>query len=166
MAGDETAQRNWIRSVLGAELPAKTPGPAGNRDNFARQWSAAKSAWIEAVETVDGQISALQAKMKASSDPDFQLIADRGLTALTGNHKTPVMTGIFDVDAAAGEGRGAAAAKLRSAVESFRQHVATDPRIGALDAEARTLFGAEVTIASGISGGLDALARALDAAAG
>jgi hypothetical protein len=161
---DEAARRAWVGRVLGVQLPGGGGSTAlAPNGDFTRRWATAKTAWLAAIESVDAQISALQARMRQSSDPDFQLIADRGLPALTGNHKTPVMVAIREVDAADGEARGAALDELRDAVAAFRTHITSDPRVTVLDAESRSLFGVDVRIAAGIGGGLDALTTALDA---
>jgi len=54
---------------------------------FQENWSVAKQVWLDCLETVNGQLDKVRRQMLASGDPDLKIIADRGLPALTDNHK-------------------------------------------------------------------------------
>ena len=147
-----------------AAAPAATAPrskPANEAERRAR-WAEAKEAWLAAIETVDGQIARVSAQMRASGDAELEQIAERGLPALTGNHKTPVMKALFDVEGSTGEARVKAAAAGRQAIAAFRSHLDSYALLQALDEHAPAAFGAEMTVRQTIGEGLSHLAAALD----
>lgn len=129
---------------------------------FTATWGKASKVWLDCVEAVDGQIEKVRSAMQSSGDPDFAEIADKGMAALTNNHKTPVMVALREVNGARGEQRAAAAKKARVAIESFRNHLVSDDRIGACDEECEAEFGVALNIREEIGRGLDELELALD----
>jgi hypothetical protein len=133
-----------------------------SEQDFEQRWKAAKQAWQACMETIDGQINRVAGQMRASKDPDFQLIADRGLPALTANHKTPVMRALFELDGAQGVARQAAAAKAKAAIAAFRSHVAASAQMKALDEHGQAAFGVALTLRSEINKGLASLDQALN----
>jgi hypothetical protein len=133
-----------------------------SEQDFEQRWKAAKQAWQACMETIDGQINKVAGQMRASDDPDFKLIADRGLPALTANHKTPVMRALFQLDGAQGAARQAAAAKAKAAIAAFRSHVASSAQMKALDEHGQAAFGVALTLRSEINKGLASLDQALN----
>ncbi len=136
-------------------------GAGGNNPEAAKAWTLAKEAWRVAIETVDGQLNKLHSAMIATGDADLKIIADKGLPALTDNHKTPVMRVLFEVDQTQGDARKQAAAKGLAAVTAFRTHITSDPRVKVMDEDAPRAFGSPLTIRQSIGAGLDALEGAL-----
>jgi hypothetical protein len=108
-----------LRQVLDTATSHPPAGPDG--------WPAARAAWQEASDTVDGQIAALQAALRATDDADLHDIAEFGLNAVTANHKVPLMAAIREVDT------GGPRDKLAKLVEAFSTHIATDERVEACD---------------------------------
>src|SRR5262249_37564513 len=98
----------------GKAAPADFPEAAERA--FLSRWDPARDAWRAAIESVDDQISQLQAAMKNSGFPEISAVADAGLNGATGNHKVPVLAAVRDVDSSAGPARLRAILKARPAV--------------------------------------------------
>src|SRR5205085_67651 len=128
-------------------------------------WNRARAEWQRRIEVVDGQIAAVRGRMLAIGTADLKRIAERGLPALTDNHKTPVMRSLVDVAASQGEARAAALAKAAAAVTAFRQHLGSDPMIRVLEENSVTAFGLPLTIRGELGAGLDTLQSEIDAQA-
>ena len=92
---------------------------AGAFDN--KKWTAAKTHWQDAIETVDRQVAALQKELLKTGDGDLKEIAEFGLNGVTGNHKVPLMAAIRDVDGAAPEVRSKAANQALSRDRQVRE---------------------------------------------
>ena len=143
----------------GVSKPAAAAG--GREEEFQRRWTAAKQIFRSSMETIDEQLNKLAGKMRGVNDADFKAIADRGLPALTGNHKTPVMRALFELDGPPGAARVAAAGKAKAAIGAFRSHAASSPQMKTLDEHAQAAFGVATTLRSQIDKGLAALDQAL-----
>jgi hypothetical protein len=135
------------------------PDHAGPKeDTFTQQWQRSFVAFRDAVETVDGQMDGLAAACRQTDDPWLQRIADLGLPAVTGNFKTPLMTACLEVSGASGDKVAAAAAKARTAVANFAQHLATNPQVAGCDGNP---FGVPVSIRATLGPALKSLNDAL-----
>ncbi len=156
----QIAQTAWVQRVLGVKLGdgARTP-TAGD---FRREWQQSLAAWREAIEDVDQQMAALGAACRSTKDPWLVRIAEMGLPAVTGNHKTPLMAACMDVTAAPPDKLPAAAAKAQQAVAAFAQHIATNPQVLGCDANP---FGVKVSIRSTLGLALKSLNDTLRLAA-
>ena len=140
---------------------SSTTATAAGEQEFQRRWAVAKQVWNASMETIDGQINKVAGQMRASDDPDFKLIADRGLPALTENHKTPVMRALFALDGPPSAARLSAAGKAKAAIAAFRSHVASSKQMKTLDQHSQAAFGVALTLESEIMKGLAALDQAL-----
>jgi hypothetical protein len=141
----------WVQRVLGVDV--NTGGqPVSLADAIA--------GWQRALETVDGQIAALQKRLRAAPDPELQQIAEFGLGAMTGSHKVKTQAALLEVQAEAGAGRKAGGAARR--VDAFLAHLASDARVAACDA---SKFGVPMSIRQTLSPALAALQAALHAMA-
>jgi hypothetical protein len=131
------AQDEWVRRTLGITL---------NRDDgldeaelaelgldLTDMWVAAREAFQRATEQVDTQISALQAALRDSDDPDYEEIAEFGLNGLTDNTRVPLQAAILEAKAGTTVELRAAAPKLIKAVAAFRSQLSSDARIEACD---------------------------------
>ncbi|HET6608309.1 MAG TPA: hypothetical protein VFG62_16655 [Rhodopila sp.] len=130
MAATE-AQKNWVVRVLGVKPAGATPSSQGG--NVTERWRAARAAWQDAIETVDGQISALQKVMRDSDDEALEEIAEYGLNALTRNHKVPLMAAMMEIGAGSAESLAKSGAKALAAARAFRTHIESDERVAACD---------------------------------
>jgi hypothetical protein len=134
------AQYEWVQRVLGVRLRGI---PQRNTGEFERQWKQSYAALLEAVEAVDKQMEALGAACRRTKDPWLVRIADMGLPAVTGNHKTPLMAACMEVNSAPRDKLSGAAAKARQAIAAFAQHIATDAQVRGCDTNP---FGVSVSI--------------------
>jgi hypothetical protein len=141
-----------------AELKAAA---AFDEPEFQKQWAAAKRVWIESLETIDQQLDQVRAKMLACGDPKFKIVADLGLPALTENHKTPVMKGVFELNGPPGDARNNAALKTQASILAFRTHLNSSHLIRALDEHSKVAFGVQMTLRAEIAKGLSALEEAI-----
>jgi len=142
------AQRTWVKRVLGVE---RAPPVTGKPD-----LSAALAGWRQALDALDGQISALQAVLRGAPDEDLHEVAEFGLNAMTGSHKVKIQAALMELQSGDANPRkiGAAAAL----VESFMAHIASDKRIAACDANP---FGVALSIRRTLTPALEGLKAAL-----
>ena len=157
-AGGQALDRIEALLRQGYESGALPPPDAGE---FRRVWAGARSAWQQASELVDGQISGLQAVLRSSGDSELKEIADFGLNAITGNHKVRVMAAIRDIDGSKDIPPAPALGKAEKAITAFAAHIASDPRVAACD---RNPFKVPMTVRSSIGAALVGLQRALSVA--
>jgi hypothetical protein len=132
---------------------------AADEAEIRRQWAAAKQTWLDCIETVDKQISQVKSRMVACGIPEFKALAERGLPALTENHKTPVMRALFELNGEPGQPRKSAAAKAQAAIAAFRGHIGSSHLMAALDEHAEAAFEVPMTLRTELEQGLSALER-------
>jgi hypothetical protein len=152
----------WIERVLGCQPTPSESDAAGQapKDAFTARWASAYADWQSAMETVDGQIAALQSALRNDDNPQLHKIAETGLNAVTGNHKVPLMAALMDVDRAAAPARAAACAKAQQLALDFGLHISTDPRIAACD---KNPFAVPVSVGATLGPALARLDTALEA---
>lgn len=132
--------------------------PTGFKDGeFRKAWPGAKKSWQLAIESIDGQIAKLQSTLKGSDDEELQEIGKFGLSGVTGNFKTPLMTVINEIDAAQGDALVAHARKAAEISGNFLNYVTSSPKVVACD---ENPFGVQVTIRKTLG---DALSQFNDA---
>ena len=124
---------------------------------FRRQWTAAKSSWRDALDSVDAQLARLQVALRAQNDPELSQIADHGLNGVTGNFKVPLMAAVMDIDAARGEALKMAARKGLRAARAFARYLSSEETVRVTD---ENEFGVPVTIRASLGKAL----RDIDAA--
>lgn len=161
--GDVAAATRGMAALTALLVPARpaAKGAGTGAGDFDRRWAEARASWREAVEAVDARIAKVRSKMLSSGNPDLLDIADRGLPALTGNHKTPVSVAVIEVADSGGEQRERSARQVMAAVQAFRSHIDNDPMIKVLDEQSSAAFGVSLAIRADIGRGLGALESAL-----
>ncbi len=147
------AQNEWVRSILGVAIEAAEAVPVVGPQ---RTWRNVQSIWTEASDRVDAQITALQDVLRRSDDQDYQAIAELGLNGVTGNHKVRLMAALRDIDGGTIEVSRVEA--VRKLVDSFIGHLATDPRVDAVDTNE---LGVPVSVAGTLIPALEELDGAL-----
>ena len=152
----QNTRSEWVERVLGVRVTGNT-GASGSGE-FKRQWQQSYAAWQTAVEAVDAQMEALGKACRGTQDPWLVNIADRGLPAVTGNFKTPLMAACFEVTQAAPDKLAGPAAKTRTALANFAKHIATDPQVAGCDGNP---LGVTVSIRATLGPALKALNDAL-----
>ena len=158
MAATE-AQDAWVQTVLGIAFSdeAGASESAGTR----HIWRNVQEIWNTASERADTQVAALQEALRNSADEDYRAIAELGLNGVTGGHKVRLMAALRDVDAATPDSTRIAAA--RKIVDAFIGHLASDPRIDAMDTNELglpvNLAGTLIPALEELDGALVALAR-------
>jgi hypothetical protein len=133
-------------------------GGEGDGATASREWEAAKQAWRNASDTVDGQIAQLQTALRNSGDEDYRDIAEFGLNAVTGNFKVPLMASIRTIDSTEGEARKGAAAKAEQIVTRFKHHIDQDEVVMACDGNP---LDVKVTIRDTLGAALAQMEKAL-----
>ena len=152
----QVAHREWVERVLRVRVGSGATTPLAG--DFKGQWQQSFAAWQDAIETVDKQMGALAAACRESKDPWLLRIADRGLAAVTANHKTPLMAACFEVAGTPADKLAGASAKARTAVANFAQHIATNPQVAGCDSNP---FGVSVSIRATLGPALKSLSDAL-----
>ena len=148
------AQKSWVTSVLGARL-REAAGTAGPVD-----LPTALAAWRAALEAVDRQIAAVQNALRGAPDDELQEIAEFGLNAMTGSHKVKIQASLFEIERGQTDPRKLAAAA--TLVQSFLNHIGSDRRISACDANP---FGVSMSLRQTLTPALTALNTSLRASA-
>ncbi|MBV9757320.1 MAG: hypothetical protein JO047_09725 [Alphaproteobacteria bacterium] len=155
----QAARREWVERVLGVRVGSgATTSPTGD---FKQQWQQSFAAFRDAIETVDQQMDALGGACRQTKNAWLVNIADLGLPAVTGNFKTPLMAACLEVSSAPAEKVAGAAAKARTALANFAQHIATDPQVAGCDGNP---FGVAVSIRATLGPALKSLNDALHSA--
>ncbi len=143
-------QKAWVGQVLGVAFAGHVASGAGSDADLKQ----AASAWQDAIETVDAQISALQRVLSADGDSELKEIAEFGLNAVTGGFKVKLMAALMGAE------RGDAKSKqtLAGLIPGFRTHLATDERVEACDDNP---FDVPMSIRATLIPALDQLARSV-----
>ena len=125
---------------------------------FSQGWAAVKSGWLDASETVDAQITRLQAKLRTDADHELQQIAELGLNGVTGNHKVPLMAALRSIDGAGSDTQKLAALLERAAeaARAFKNHLQSAETVAACDDNP---FGVSVSIRATLVPALDQVTR-------
>lgn len=145
-------------------LIGESGGSGGGRFDeaaFRKQWAEAKAGWRDALDTVNGQIAALQSALKKIDDVELHEIAEFGLAGVTGNYKVPMMAAIIEIDQARG---GASlrkgAAKAGDIAKAFNAYLASEETVAVCDANE---FGVPVTLRASLGKALSGIEAALAA---
>jgi hypothetical protein len=114
--------------------PGSQPAPTAKLGpDFWPEWEKAKSAWRDAIDTVNGQLDKLRGELVKVDDAELKRIAEFGLNAITADHKVPLQAAIVDLDATRGGDSSKAIVAAKELVEEFRDHIDTDERVEACD---------------------------------
>ena len=143
---------------------ASRAGPTRNTaesTDFPRHWAAAVERWRAASDSVDGQVSKLQAALKQSDDDELHDIAETGLNGITAGAKVGLLAAIRELGAATDVVSAGRIGKARKAVAQFRAQIERDPRVGACDDNP---FGVQVSLRATLLPALDGLEDALASA--
>jgi hypothetical protein len=146
----------WIVRVLGVSPAAGSGGSARPRADIV----AALTDWDDAQERVNIQITKLQQVLLGSPDSELHDIAEFGLNAMTGNHRVKLQAALMGLRG--GQANPSVAGKASGLVASFLNHIASDPRIAACDANP---FGVRMSVRQTMVPALEGLKVALTAAA-
>ena len=146
--------------LKGAKSPGGQPG-SGPSGEFNTLWPKAKSAWQDALDTVNAQLEKLRRELLGIDDAELKQIAEFGLNAITADHKVPLQAAIIDVDQASAADKAKAIASAKDLVMEFRDHIDTDERVEACD---NNPFEVKVTIRESLDAALSQMEQALAAA--
>ncbi|NVK15432.1 MAG: hypothetical protein HWE35_14785 [Rhodobacteraceae bacterium] len=89
--------------------------------------------WQAAKEDADRGISELQAALRSRNHPVLARIADAGLAGATGGNQTALMKALFEMNAATGDARKAAAQALLAQVAAYGKFLKEDPVIALVE---------------------------------
>lgn len=157
---------DWMQRVLGVTISREAPasGVGDPMDDFGIDLQdyakAVLAQFQQAGESVDAQVSALQAALREVDDPDLHEIADSGLNGLTNRTRVPLQAALLE----AGKGAEAlkkVAPKLLAAAEQFRVQLEADARIAACDDNP---FGVACEIQDTYAAALDAVSELAESA--
>jgi hypothetical protein len=158
MSGTIDAQRAWATRVLGVAFSGPQATAGGGAAGST--WKAVRQTWQAASDTVDGQISTLQAKLRADGDETLKQIAEFGMNGLTGNFKVPLMAALSEIDAGGAAAIAKVGPKALSIIEAFRNYISTDEKVEVCD---ENPLGVAVSIRATLGGALAQMAATLQA---
>lgn len=148
-------QARWMGEVLGVNaVAADTADDAPDM----RRWKAVRSIWDRASADAQQQLGELRKSLGRSDDPELQAIAETELKDLTKRVDVPLESAL---DAIAGAGLPPEPRTIdaaRRAVDRYLEHLTSDPRIAACDANP---FGTSVQLADTLIPALEELDAAL-----
>lgn len=129
--------------------------------DFPTRWKKAVDGWTGAIDTVNAQISQLQKALKSSEDEELAEIGHFGLNAITGNHKVKIMASLREISGAGGAPDPSLVSACAKRLESFDAHLASDPRVAAVDSNP---FGVPMQVVATLRPAINTVNRALRAA--
>jgi hypothetical protein len=122
-------QNAWVQRVLGCRIETSDPTATAGAGSFAE----ALAAWRDASETVDSQIESLAKVLRETGDEDLIDIAEFGLSAVTDDHKVPLMAALMDLGDGTPETIAKGGAKALTMIQAFQAHIETDERVAACE---------------------------------
>ena len=141
-----------LRQVIdAASPPGGAQAPAVDLAAVDR-WKAARAVWETAMETVDGQIGALQQVLRGSGDEELEEIAEYGLNAVTAGHKVPLMAAMMEIGAGSPESLARSGPKALAMVQAFRAHIDGDERVAACDENPEVPVSIRATLGPALAG--------------
>ncbi|MGC8477917.1 MAG: hypothetical protein ACP5NP_16320 [Acetobacteraceae bacterium] len=176
MAGN-SAQDEWVLRVL--QVAVGTGGGTSEQGSAETEeeefgadlkelgldvsdiWKAARSAFQEATESVDAQISLLQKELRESDEADLQEIAEFGLNGLTANTRVPLLAALAQAGDGSATSLKKAAPRIEQAATAFIKQLSTDPRVAACD---ENPFGVPMAIVPTYQDAIDQLLNAVQLA--
>ena len=150
-AGAGTTIERLRQVIDAASPPAGAQAPAVDPAKVDR-WKAARAAWETAMETVDGQIAALQQMLRGSGDEELEEIAEFGLNAVTAGHKVPLMAAMMEIGAGSAETLAKSGPKALAMVQAFRGHIESDERVAACDENPGVPVSIRATLGPALAG--------------
>jgi len=147
-AGDAVAATTPAAAGNGAKPAAD---PAAILAAFRQRYEPVRRQWDDAMETVNAQIARLQTTLRGLQDEELEDIAEFGLPMLTGNHRTPMITALMQLDAASADGLAAAVQRADRVAKAFAAHIDGDVRVQVTD---ENDFGVPMTIRKTLGGSL------------
>ena len=154
MTGLNDTQSVFVERFLGAK-------PETSGGEFSADWKKAVDKWSGAVELVNTQIAHLQKTLKSSEDQELADIGHFGLNAITGNHKVKIMASLREISGAGAAPDPSLISACAKRIESFDTHLATDPRVAAVD---NNPFGVPMNVVGTLRPAIAAIDKALRAA--
>jgi len=128
-------------------------------------WRVARTRWQQASEMVDEQIDALRLAVlqHARKGDEFAEamteIADKGLNAITGDHRVKLAAALLEIGDGAGGKLQAHAAKARAQLQAFDRFLASSTQIAACELNP---FEVEVSIRATLQPALNAMSKLLE----
>jgi hypothetical protein len=175
---DRDAAHQWalrVRVLLNLSAAASgraaantAPHAVAEQSGETARWKQARQRWLDANDSLNQQLEALRVAIidHAKSEPELANalaeIADKGLNALTANHRVRLMAAlqvIGEGDAASVQAHGAQAL---DAVAAFTAHLAGNEKVDACEGNP---WGVAVAIRDTLDPALDEIARCLRSAA-
>lgn len=150
------ARLNELEQLLPPEGGAKRR-PGFDTELFQHRWRTARTAWPEALDEVNAQISKLQRALQATQAPLGLAMADQGMNALTGRLKVGLQVALMELDQAPPDRCEAAARKVRTAAAAMQQFLDTDPVLPLLE---NNPFGVMLTLRSRLGTALSTIQQA------
>ncbi|UWQ26014.1 hypothetical protein K3553_06030 [Leisingera aquaemixtae] len=117
--------------------------------------------WQAAKEDVDRGVSELQAALRSQNHPVLAQIADAGLAGVTDGNQTALMKALFEMKAATGEARKAAAQALLAQIAAYLKFLRNDPVITMVEDNP---FGVSVPVKAPLTSALRQMADIAKAA--
>ena len=127
---------DWVLRVLGVQVPAMS----GQAASAAPKWTDARTAWIDANDAVNEQIGALRQAVlaRAGTEPDYapllSQIADKGLNAITEDHRVKLMAAVSEVGTGSADAMSKSGAKALEQITAFRSFIDGSEKIAVCDA--------------------------------
>ena len=149
---DALEKQAWVLRVLGLDVGGgRTAAPTGRPVRLL-------PAWIEAKDSVDDAIGALQLALRKQGRAGLRLIADAGLSGVTDGASVGMMVALRQFDAAPASPK--AKAQLAAAAGTFRKFLAGDKVVALL---ADNPFGVVLPFHAAFGKALDTIERQIAA---
>jgi hypothetical protein len=146
-----------LQSLIDSACRPTTPDATSPPSKGSRPTSTL-GLWRDAREEVLNQVSRLQSALRAERDPDFDVIADKGLNGITKRLQVGLHVALLEFDQAAGEAKERARTKAQTIVGNFQKFLSDEPLVQLIE---ENPFNVTVTVRSSLGAALDQLSAAL-----
>lgn len=153
-------QRKFLETfVVGSALPKSM----GQQDVAGEDRSSVRAAellaiWRNAKESTDGDIAALQSKLKSSGHPDLERVAELGLNGVTEGNQVAMIKCLMDFGSAGPEKLSDAKASVLTQLDAYRAFLAKSKKLALIEDNP---FGVKVSVRARLNGALDEIGRVL-----
>jgi len=146
MAADE-AKAAWLARVLEVRI-------GGVADSNTVDTGPLLPVWVEAKDSVDAELSALQHAMRATRRTGLRQIAELGLAGMTDTQGVGMMVALRNLDAAPGS--ASAQRKAAAAAAAFRKFLSANKMVDLVE---RNPFGVKQNMRTTFGRALDAIEK-------
>jgi hypothetical protein len=117
-----------------------------------------RETWLQAKETVDKQLTALQKSLKSTGDKVFSRLAEFGIGGVSKRLQTGLLVSLMNLEQAKGDARQKSMDQALKAIADFQKLLTGDKSIALIEANP---FGVQISLRQTLGGALTEMQRSL-----